>query len=332
MVRTNEETRWQSFRQVNRNRPLKQLRIIATTCLCVAAYSYALLGCQSRFSIDQVLVYNTKMAEKKHEEWVKGYKKRVELREAKHNKTKHARLRAMEQRWDPANAARFAMESKNGSNRSASFSSNSTEGLVPFPSKRKKGPPPSTSEAFSNLFVGFVILQLFFRFLRQRIEGPERQRFLASRGRGSQAARQAALRAFAVRLNHMRARQGEPPLSMESLRLVLRNRELNDGNDYEGLLRFNEESGPSVQTLIQSMGATEEEIQRCPHRTLQEGDDLLIPQPGKGLSHCAVCLEAYALQEQVRTIPCFHTFHSRCIDPWLRTKAECPVCKYPAVA
>jgi hypothetical protein len=111
----------------------------------------------------------------------------------------------------------------------------------------------------------------------------------------------------------------------------MRGRDFTSGNDYEGLLQFNEEAGPAMQALLQSMGATQGEINRCPKRTVRVGDDLLQPVPGKDLPHCAVCLETYVANDEVRTIPCFHTFHTRCIDPWLSQKAVCPVCKHPAV-
>ena len=78
------------------------------------------------------------------------------------------------------------------------------------------------------------------------------------------------------------------------------------------------------------MGATAAEIGRLPTRTVgetQQGDDDLLREN----STCPVCLERYAVGEVVRTIPCFHTFHSTCIDPWLAQRAECPVCKHSAI-
>lgn len=163
-----------------------------------------------------------------------------------------------------------------------------------------------------------------------------------------QAASQQRFLAWADRLNQQRAQlYGQRPLSLESLQLVLRERELHDGDDYDGLLQFNEESGPAMQALLNTVGATREEIDRLPLRVVQPTDDLLLnnndnnttihasgPQPIAEVSfnHCSVCLEAYQVGESVRTIPCFHTFHRQCIDSWLAQKAECPVCKHPALA
>mmetsp|Transcript_48286 Transcript_48286/g.145954 ORF Transcript_48286/g.145954 Transcript_48286/m.145954 type:complete len:507 (-) Transcript_48286:697-2217(-) len=152
-------------------------------------------------------------------------------------------------------------------------------------------------------------------------------------------------RALVSHLNATRAAQGERPISGESLRLALSDRDF-DPNDYDALLRFDEENGPAVGEMIRSIGATEEEIRRCPQRIIQSEDDDLMKgtAPGSasdgrgdgearvGPMSCAICLEQYQLGDEVRTIPCFHSFHTRCIDPWLAQKAECPVCKHPALA
>ena len=42
---------------------------------------------------------------------------------------------------------------------------------------------------------------------------------------------------------------------------------------------------------------------------------------------CSVCLEEYAEGDRMRTLPCGHQFHSRCIDRWLQNNRACPICK-----
>eukprot|EP00158_Paraphelidium_tribonemae_P004230 Partr_v1_DN26648_c2_g1_i1_m69536 putative RING finger protein len=43
---------------------------------------------------------------------------------------------------------------------------------------------------------------------------------------------------------------------------------------------------------------------------------------------CAICIEDYGEDDLIRQLPCKHTFHSTCIDPWVMEKnASCPLCK-----
>lgn len=43
---------------------------------------------------------------------------------------------------------------------------------------------------------------------------------------------------------------------------------------------------------------------------------------------CAVCMEEFQAGEQMRTLPCLHDFHKRCVDRWLRRQGVCPICKH----
>jgi hypothetical protein len=40
---------------------------------------------------------------------------------------------------------------------------------------------------------------------------------------------------------------------------------------------------------------------------------------------CAVCLDS--LRAPLKTLPCHHTFHARCITRWTKTQPSCPVCR-----
>eukprot|EP00039_Didymoeca_costata_P000496 m.45829 g.45829 ORF g.45829 m.45829 type:complete len:492 (-) comp10299_c0_seq1:1484-2959(-) len=42
--------------------------------------------------------------------------------------------------------------------------------------------------------------------------------------------------------------------------------------------------------------------------------------------HCSVCLDTWAENDELRTLPCLHEFHSHCIDPWLESHRTCPLC------
>mmetsp|Transcript_25869 Transcript_25869/g.40141 ORF Transcript_25869/g.40141 Transcript_25869/m.40141 type:complete len:395 (+) Transcript_25869:2-1186(+) len=147
----------------------------------------------------------------------------------------------------------------------------------------------------------------------------------ANGGRGGMLAsiRRARFEALAQRLNAERTANGAPPISRETLALALSNRDFN-GNDYDNLLRLNEENGAA---LLNSLGATDEEINRNPTHVITA--EILAGLEG-GKKNCSVCLEEYVVGDVVRTIPCFHSFHATCVDEWLKNKAICPVCKHSA--
>ncbi|GAX80197.1 hypothetical protein CEUSTIGMA_g7635.t1 [Chlamydomonas eustigma] len=42
---------------------------------------------------------------------------------------------------------------------------------------------------------------------------------------------------------------------------------------------------------------------------------------------CAVCLNDFVEGEELRLLPCFHAFHTACVDPWLGLHGSCPVCR-----
>ena len=43
---------------------------------------------------------------------------------------------------------------------------------------------------------------------------------------------------------------------------------------------------------------------------------------------CVICMEKYEINDEVKTLPCFHIFHKGCIDHWLKAgKDSCPICK-----
>ena len=191
----------------------------------------------------------------------------------------------------------------------------------------------SMADTFLNGLISFICMVIFARILLKLVFNfildPNRIRSLQRLQRRRNNSR---FQQWVQTLNRQRESQGERPLSAEALRLVLQESELS-GNDYEALLEFQDEAGPAMEELLRSMGATDEEIQRCPSRTIQsESDESLVLDRSGKLPECAVCLEYYEVGETVRTLPCFHTFHAPCIDRWLAQKALCPICKHSARA
>ncbi|CAM0908694.1 unnamed protein product [Alopecurus aequalis] len=51
-----------------------------------------------------------------------------------------------------------------------------------------------------------------------------------------------------------------------------------------------------------------------------------------GAADCAVCLEAFEAGDRCRRPPmCEHSFHAKCVDPWLEKSRCCPVCRADVV-
>lgn len=42
---------------------------------------------------------------------------------------------------------------------------------------------------------------------------------------------------------------------------------------------------------------------------------------------CTICLESFILKDKMRVLPCNHCFHTSCIDNWLLTSLNCPICR-----
>ena len=101
---------------------------------------------------------------------------------------------------------------------------------------------------------------------------------------------------------------------------VLRSVMSGDNMTYEELARLQEMLG------IVSRGVPNKELieKQIPARVFMEG-------MGIGLC-CPICLAEYASEEFVRCLPCEHSYHAQCIDTWLISMNNCPLCRQPVVS
>ncbi|ORZ21112.1 hypothetical protein BCR42DRAFT_406844 [Absidia repens] len=69
----------------------------------------------------------------------------------------------------------------------------------------------------------------------------------------------------------------------------------------------------------------EQDLERCfPRQSIAINMDLTTYD---GEMECPICLDHVDQSVEYRVLPCRHTFHTSCIDPWLiNYKSTCPVC------
>ncbi|KAJ8247888.1 hypothetical protein GJAV_G00251720 [Gymnothorax javanicus] len=99
------------------------------------------------------------------------------------------------------------------------------------------------------------------------------------------------------------------------------------GQTYEDLLQLEEQLGTV------NRGASQETIESCtfPHkykrRVLVSQQDEVEGAEEDTEEKCTICLSALEEDEDVRRLPCMHLFHQLCVDQWLLTKKQCPICR-----
>lgn len=53
---------------------------------------------------------------------------------------------------------------------------------------------------------------------------------------------------------------------------------------------------------------------------------------GAKKGECVICMMELITGEEVRYLPCMHTYHATCIDDWLLRSLTCPTCMEPVDA
>lgn len=98
----------------------------------------------------------------------------------------------------------------------------------------------------------------------------------------------------------------------------------------DGILGFVDENhGPALDHpiwYIRSVGLEQSVIDSIPVFKHKKGDGLV-----EG-TDCSVCLSEFQEDESLRLLPkCNHAFHVACIDTWLGSHINCPLCRSPIV-
>lgn len=96
------------------------------------------------------------------------------------------------------------------------------------------------------------------------------------------------------------------------------------GLDYEALLRLGDLMGDVVPR-----GLSQSQINRLPSILHDEetAKTMTSSEGREDHKQCYVCLTEYSNAERLRILPCFHRFHSECIDEWIKSNPTCPLCR-----
>lgn len=91
-------------------------------------------------------------------------------------------------------------------------------------------------------------------------------------------------------------------------------------NEHHSRRRWGHGHSTSLSSAADQLGVAESTIREIP--------TLHYRQLSIGAADCAVCLSEFLEQERIRLIPsCRHFFHIDCIDTWLQSNANCPICR-----
>ncbi|CAF0970280.1 unnamed protein product [Rotaria sp. Silwood1] len=71
-----------------------------------------------------------------------------------------------------------------------------------------------------------------------------------------------------------------------------------------------------------SVGLCDNDIERLPTMAYRK-----TSKSSSTDEKCAICLSEYKTGEIVKRLRCKHFFHPECIDPWLKTSTQCPICR-----
>ena len=98
---------------------------------------------------------------------------------------------------------------------------------------------------------------------------------------------------------------------------IKRNESLDVKMDVDNLLKLNKNEIDNKNNNIQYI------LNYIPFTIIKD-----VPEKKGDEPHCLVCLCDFQVGEKVSALPCFHCFHTKCIDEWIIRSPKCPICKF----
>ncbi|KAH9790603.1 RING-type domain-containing protein [Citrus sinensis] len=92
-----------------------------------------------------------------------------------------------------------------------------------------------------------------------------------------------------------------------------------------GLIRNNVAGAMVERSSIGSTSMSRDDVEKLPCY------EYLAKSKGSSPIECAVCLDNFNKGDKCRLLPiCNHSFHAQCVDAWLLTNPNCPICRSTA--
>lgn len=92
-----------------------------------------------------------------------------------------------------------------------------------------------------------------------------------------------------------------------------------------GLIRNNVGGVMVERSSIGSTSMSRDDVEKLPCY------EYLAKSKGSSPIECAVCLDNFNKGDKCRLLPiCNHSFHAQCVDAWLLTNSNCPICRSTA--
>eukprot|EP00095_Tigriopus_kingsejongensis_P005786 maker-scaffold1542_size36322-snap-gene-0.6 protein:Tk05786 transcript:maker-scaffold1542_size36322-snap-gene-0.6-mRNA-1 annotation:"hypothetical protein DAPPUDRAFT_6903" len=87
--------------------------------------------------------------------------------------------------------------------------------------------------------------------------------------------------------------------------------------------------GEQRRAMDNNRGASQNCIERntLSHKFIHLPRDKESPEDEEDVDKCTICLCEFEHAAEVRRLPCFHLFHTLCVDKWLSQNKRCPICR-----